>query len=139
MIRVLLPVDGSRIAERAARYVVAMARSGAALKVLLLNVQPPWAPARSQTERFEGARLHARAAKRANRGAESLLVAAGVAHESRMRVGDPARTILAAARQDHCDMIVMGTRGRGALAGLVLGSVAMKVVQLARVPVTLVK
>jgi nucleotide-binding universal stress UspA family protein len=139
MIRILLPVDGSKIAERAARHVIAMARSSAVLKVLLLNVQPPWAPARSEEERLEGARLHARAAKRATRGAESLLVAAGVACESRMRVGDPARVILAAARQERCDTIVMGTRGRGAIAGLVLGSVAMKVVQLARVPVTLVR
>ena len=137
--RVLLPVDGSRIAERAARHVVAMARSGAVLEVLLLNVQPPWAPERSAAERVEGERLHARAAKRATSGAESLLVAAGVVCASRMRVGDPARAILAAARQDRCDTIVMGTRGRGAIAGLVLGSVAMKVVQLARVAVTLVK
>ena len=33
----------------------------------------------------------------------------------------------------------MGTRGMGAVAGLVMGSVAQKVVHLAAVPVTLVK
>jgi nucleotide-binding universal stress UspA family protein len=35
--------------------------------------------------------------------------------------------------------IVISTRGLGAVAGLVLGSVAMKVLQLAEIPVTLVK
>jgi nucleotide-binding universal stress UspA family protein len=40
---------------------------------------------------------------------------------------------------ERAESIVMGTRGLGAMAGLVLGSVAMKVVQLARIPVTLVK
>lgn len=38
-----------------------------------------------------------------------------------------------------CTHIIMGTRGRGRVAALVLGSVALKVVQLARIPVTLVK
>ncbi len=37
------------------------------------------------------------------------------------------------------DVIVMGTRGMGALANLALGSTATKVVHLAEVPVTLVK
>jgi nucleotide-binding universal stress UspA family protein len=42
-------------------------------------------------------------------------------------------------RQENCDAIVMGTRGMGAVSGLVLGSVATKVIHLADVPVTLVK
>ncbi|MCJ9712965.1 universal stress protein, partial [Bordetella hinzii] len=41
--------------------------------------------------------------------------------------------------EKQCDRIVMGTRGLGAVGGLVLGSVAQKVIHLSPVPVTLVK
>ena len=54
-------------------------------------------------------------------------------------IGDPATAIVKLARRLNCDLIVMGTRGMGKVAGLVLGSVATKVVHLADAPVTLVK
>jgi nucleotide-binding universal stress UspA family protein len=54
-------------------------------------------------------------------------------------IGDPATTIVELARKRKCTQIVMGNRGHGALKGLLLGSVAMKVVQLSDAPVTLVK
>ena len=38
-----------------------------------------------------------------------------------------------------CELVVMGTRGRGAIHNMVLGSVATKVLHLVAVPVTLVK
>mgnify|MGYP006287921577 CR=1 FL=1 len=41
--------------------------------------------------------------------------------------GDPARAILDQARERGADMIVMGSRGLGDLAGLVTGSVSHKV------------
>ena len=46
-------------------------------------------------------------------------------------IGDPAEQILAVAVDSGADMIVMGNRGHGPLAGLLLGSVAQKVVGLA--------
>ena len=44
-----------------------------------------------------------------------------------------------AARDEGIKHIVMGTRGLGSIQGLLLGSVAMKVVHLAEVPITLLK
>jgi nucleotide-binding universal stress UspA family protein len=46
-------------------------------------------------------------------------------------LGDPAEQILAVAKDSQADMIVMGNRGHGPLAGLLLGSVAQKVISLA--------
>lgn len=46
--------------------------------------------------------------------------------ETQQRWGDPAATILDAARELQADLIVVGRRGRGRLTGLVLGSVSQK-------------
>jgi len=49
--------------------------------------------------------------------------------------GNPSREILAKARREKADLIVMGTHGRSGLPHLVLGSVAEKTVRLSRIPV----
>jgi len=139
MTMILLAVDGSRAAERAARHVIALRTGGLTLEVLLLNVQPVWAPARSRDEKRERVHLHLEASERDMRMAKALLARAGVPFKGALRIGPAAENILKVAREKHCDQIVMGTRGLGALSGLLLGSVAMKVVQLSKVPVTLVK
>jgi nucleotide-binding universal stress UspA family protein len=46
-------------------------------------------------------------------------------------VGDAAEEILANAKASEADLIVMGNRGHGRLAGLLLGSVTQKVIGLA--------
>jgi nucleotide-binding universal stress UspA family protein len=47
-------------------------------------------------------------------------------------IGNPAEQILACAEARQADLIALGSRGHGRLAGLLLGSVAQKVVALAR-------
>jgi universal stress protein A len=49
--------------------------------------------------------------------------------------GNPAREILAKARREKADLIVMGTHGRTGLPHMVMGSVAEKAVRLSRIPV----
>jgi len=53
--------------------------------------------------------------------------------------GHAAREIVAAARAHDASIIVMGSRGRSDLAGLVLGSTAHKVIHLADRPVLVVR
>jgi nucleotide-binding universal stress UspA family protein len=71
--------------------------------------------------------------------AEATARAAGIACVRHVRIGHPGEEIAACAAEQGCDAIIMGTRGMSAAAGLLLGSVATKVVHLAPVPVTLVR
>lgn len=71
--------------------------------------------------------------------ANRLLDKANIPHEVMMLVGDPAEQICKVAVKEKCDLICMGTRGMGAAANMVMGSVANKVLHSATVPVLLVK
>ena len=63
----------------------------------------------------------------------------GVAVEQVRLEGRPSRRIVEYADENDCDLIVMGTHGRGGLDRLLLGSVAERVVRAATVPVMTVQ
>jgi nucleotide-binding universal stress UspA family protein len=71
--------------------------------------------------------------------ARALLDAAGVPYEPHRPVGVPGTTIAELATSLGSNLIVMGTRGQGASAAALLGSVAQSAIEHARVPVLLVK
>jgi nucleotide-binding universal stress UspA family protein len=72
-------------------------------------------------------------------GARAQLAAAGVPCTLHILMGNPAPRILERAAELDAALILMGTRGHGALGSALLGSVAHKVVQGADRPVTLVR
>jgi nucleotide-binding universal stress UspA family protein len=139
MKRILVPVDGSNTSLRAVRHVVALARDGASVNIVLLHVLPATSQTRSRSRKRAQQLADLTATDGATASAQALLERARLPFRRHVRFGAPADAILDVAKRERCDQIVMGTRGLGAIAGLVLGSVAMKVLQLATVPVTLVK
>lgn len=62
--------------------------------------------------------------------ARQQLDAARITYQIHLHVGDPAELIVKLARQFGCDLICIGTHGRGGVSGMVLGSVAHKVLHL---------
>ena len=67
--------------------------------------------------------------------AKKKLDAAGVKYKASVVVGPIAESIVKQASATKCDLICMGSHGRTGLAGLVLGSTAMKVLTHTKVPV----
>lgn len=140
MLTLLVAVDGSDNAQRAARHVATLSREGLALRVILCNVQPPVmsgevgvvAPV-AIAERRRSA-----AASVAFAEAGALLEAAGASVLRHEAEGDAAEEIVAAALAHDCDLVVVGKRGLGRLASLVGGSVSSEVTRRSPIPVTLV-
>ena len=140
MLKILVPVDGSACATKALEFVITrLAASGA--EIHLLNVQDPMDAVQKVTcwTAEQCALLQQQAGETALASARKQLEAAGVPYTAEVASGPVAQTIEDYARDWQCDLIVMGTRGMGAIGNLVLGSVANKVVHLSNLPVTLVK
>ena len=70
---------------------------------------------------------------------ERLAEGAGVPVETRVLDGSPSREIVRYAEREDCDLIVMGTHGRGGIDRLLLGSVAERVVRSSNIPVLTVR
>jgi nucleotide-binding universal stress UspA family protein len=56
-----------------------------------------------------------------------------------LRVGVPYREVVNAAEDERCDLILLATHGRGEIHRLLVGSVADRVIRMARCPVMTVK
>lgn len=137
---VLVATDGSELADRALSLALAAAPQG---RVTALLVVPDHSAAQFG-ETGVGASVHLAALQEATLkdGRERLdqclarLGAAGERLEKLVRVAEsPAGEIVATALRGHHDVIVMATRGRGAVASALLGSQTQRVLALSSVPV----
>ena len=139
--KILVPLDGSALAERAIDQVEKMAQ-GSVAEVLLLKVVP--SPLRKIPEagQVEESKVFAESVARATSYLEKIATRLGaISVKSRILVpsGEPYAEILAAAHKEDVDCIVMSTHGGTALARALLGSTAEKVVYTTKRPVFLVK
>lgn len=140
--KLLIAVDGSEHARRAIEAAARLARDLPATDVVLLNVRTPVVYF-TEVPMVDFHTLEGLAQADQDRlleKAQTQARALGLARVSvRSEVGQPAQEIVRVASDAAVDQIVMGTRGMNALAGLLMGSVAQRVVHLAPVPVLLVK
>lgn len=137
--KILLAVDGSERALHAARVAADLARAmkSKELRIVVSYESIPPYLGEPNMQYAIDARM---------KDAQSVLEKAikeagkipGEVH-SELLEGSPAETIIEVAATRQSDLIVMGSRGLGRLAGLVLGSNSQKVVSHAHCPVLIVR
>jgi len=136
----LVPIDGSPASLRALEFAIEMTGQNPDTSLVLLNVQHVSAmDLAGAAEGSDWQEAVSEASAKALAEAVGKAEAAGIVFKSEVRTGQTAEAIAQAAHDEGIEHIVMGTRGLGSIQGLLLGSVAMKVIHLAQVPITLIK
>ena len=138
----LVPVDGSECSDRAIDYAIRRVQlSNQPVSLHLLNVQLPIVTVNVKLfvsqESLET--YYREEGTKAVEAAQARLAASGLTAVPHIGVGDPGKVIRDFAIDKAATEIIMGTHGRGMLAGTLIGSVAQKVVHLSPVPVVLVR
>ena len=137
---ILVPTDGSAATRGAIEHAVDLAAEhGATIHALYvvnsasfasLPVESSWENVASLLDEEGAAALD---------DVENTASEHGVPVERVLLEGNPSREIVRYAEREDCDLVVMGTHGRGGIDRLLLGSVAEKVVRSSAVPVLTVR
>ena len=131
---ILVPIDGSPASLRALDYAIAHYLEASFVLLTVQNVAIA-----SELMYSDWQELLEQAAAKALKEATAKSETAQIRFETFLRMGAIAETIAQVAREKSIDHIVMGARGLSSIRGLLLGSVATKVIHLAEVPITLIK
>jgi nucleotide-binding universal stress UspA family protein len=144
--KILLAVDGSPFTSKSVNFLAAHLRwFQDAPELHLLHVKPPIpaALAASRARALLGDQAvddyYKEEAEAALAPSEQVLRRLDIEFQSHYLVGDIAEQIRQFASKNQVDMIVMGSHGHGALANVMLGSVATEVLATTTVPVLIVR
>ena len=138
---ILIPVDGSKLSDKAIKDGIALARSIKA-RVTGFTAVPEYRPP-SEVEAMNRIAISLEDhEKRSKRKAQAMLRkvasrarAAGIKCELDYSLSNrPSEAIVKAAKKHDCDLIFMASRGRGRLGSLVLGSETQDVLSHSNIP-----
>jgi Ca2+-transporting ATPase len=139
IMKVLIPVHGSRNCELAVRHVVRQFMNNTAMEIHLLNVQPPFS---SYITRFVSRKnvhdYHQDEAQKALRPSRQILDSFGIPYAVHVEIGERAECITGTARRLRCDQIVVSAARKNSLTRLVENSTTNRVLELTSVPVEVI-
>jgi nucleotide-binding universal stress UspA family protein len=138
--KILVATDGSPHAHRTLEgllYRLDWFRDTPAITLIYVHLALPYPAAAHWVGKEVVHRYYDDESDQALADARALLESRRIAHTVEKRVGDPAHELVSYAASHGYDLIVMGTHGHTALANLVMGSVATKVLASSKVPVLL--
>jgi nucleotide-binding universal stress UspA family protein len=139
--KILVPLDGSKLSERALEQAEIFAKALGAEVILTRAIENPLAIAPEAGPAAEK-KVAGETINQANsylNGVVSSLKGKGIKGRAIVKEGPPSSAILGVAQKEDVNFIVMSTHGHTGLSKVVLGSVAEKVVYATSRPVILVK
>jgi nucleotide-binding universal stress UspA family protein len=143
VIKILVPIDGSDHSETIIKQLLnTVATYKDTVELHVLNVQPPVPYGNKVAHAIGHESLDHFVLEQGEHALEKSLMAldaAGASYHKHIVIGDAAEVILRMATENGCSQIFMGTHGKGAIKGLLLGSVASRVLNLSTIPVTVVR
>jgi nucleotide-binding universal stress UspA family protein len=137
---VMIPTDGSELAEKAVRHGLAFSKEIGA-KVTVVTVLPPFHIFTTDTQMIEDTpaqykkRMENWAAKTLGAAAEAAKSADIACETVHLEHEHPYRAIIDIASSKGCDLIVMASHGRRGVSAMVLGSETLKVLTHCNIPV----
>lgn len=139
--KVLLAVDGSDASLRATSYAAKLLTELKSGSITLISVHDDMVF--NVARKFVSSKLINDYLRELSdndlASARTLLDQAEIKHDMVIRVGHLSQEIVNCANEGGYDMIMMGSKGRAGIADIVLGSVAQRVLTMAKQPVLLVK
>ncbi len=145
--KILVPTDGSKVARKAARYAVDLAKQLKA-SIIILSVMDK-SSLMGQTIQASDTARHViepiedylrEAAESCVGEIKNLCDKEGVKSKTVITAGHPVEEVVRKAEREKVNLIIMGSHGRSALAAMVLGSVAYGVIHKdTKIPVLFVK
>jgi nucleotide-binding universal stress UspA family protein len=140
---ILIPTDGSELAEHAVTNGLSLAKSvGAKVSVIVVEEPFNWfGVSEADTRRIsEESAKHAEQIKKhaasvLNRAANAAKQAGVSCDTIQVEDEQPYQAIIATAKDRGCDLIVMASHGRSGLSAVLLGSVTNKVLAHTKTPV----
>jgi nucleotide-binding universal stress UspA family protein len=140
--KVLVATDGSKLSLDAIEAFASRLRwFREPPEIELVHVHPPIPVGRAVAWAGKEAvdRYYAEESAEALKPAEELLARREIAFRAVRLVGEPGLEIVAHAESSGSDLIVIGSRGQTAMANLVMGSVATKVLAASKLPVLVLR
>jgi nucleotide-binding universal stress UspA family protein len=146
--KILVPLDGSKLAECALPHAEELAKSCYAEKVILVSatervqsyraLEDPGAPLGQRLVPEASGKKEKQAQRYLDRIAKTM-EAKGIKVDTEVLLGNPAEEIVSYAAYPGCDLIVMSSHGRSGPSRWTHGSVADKVLRASPVPVLIVR
>jgi nucleotide-binding universal stress UspA family protein len=140
--KILVAIDGSPHAHATLEALVRRLgwfREQPSVTLLFVHPPLPYGLAANWVGKVNVQRYYDEESDQVLAGARAFLDNQRVEYVAEKKVGEPAHEIVSYAAANRFDLIVMGTHGHTALANLVMGSVATKVLAASKVPVLLFK
>ncbi len=146
--KILVPLDGSKLAECALPYVEELAKGCATEEVILVSVTERVQGYRvfDDSTQLRGQRLVREAVGKKQEQAQRYLdkiakamKAKGISVDTEVLLGDPAEEIVSYAKHPGCDIIIISSHGRSGISRWAYGSVADKIFRASCVPILMVR